>query len=95
MNKKLLLIFCMLCVAVFCFSAFAVSASATETTAIETERTVTASGTCGAEDDNLTWALYNDGELVISGTGNMEDYAIQRQVELLGMNTELKYPRLL
>ena len=29
------------------------------------------SGTCG---DNLTWILYADGELVISGAGEMEDY---------------------
>lgn len=29
------------------------------------------SGTCG---DNLTWTLYNDGELIISGTGDMYDY---------------------
>ncbi len=28
-------------------------------------------GICG---DNLTWKLYADGELVISGTGNMTDY---------------------
>ena len=30
------------------------------------------SGTCG---DNLTWILYSDGELVISGTGEMWDYS--------------------
>ncbi len=29
------------------------------------------SGTCG---ENLTWVLYADGELVISGTGDMADY---------------------
>ncbi|MBQ8249811.1 MAG: leucine-rich repeat domain-containing protein [Clostridia bacterium] len=33
--------------------------------------TVTASGTCG---DDLTWTLYDDGELVISGTGEMTGY---------------------
>lgn len=32
-----------------------------------------ASGTCG---DNLTWVLYNDGELVISGTGEMWNYSL-------------------
>lgn len=32
---------------------------------------VIASGTCGS---NLTWTLYDSGELVISGTGAMEDY---------------------
>ena len=35
------------------------------------ERTVTDSGTCG---DNLTWTLYDDGELVISGTGDMPNW---------------------
>jgi len=35
---------------------------------------VTASGTCGAEGENLTWALYSDGELVVSGSGEMEDF---------------------
>ncbi len=39
------------------------------------ERTVTASGTCGAEGDNLTWTLYNDGELVISGSGKMKTFS--------------------
>ena len=40
-------------------------------------RKVTASGYCGGEGDgkNLTWTLYADGELVISGTGTMADYA--------------------
>ena len=38
------------------------------------EDTVTASGTCGADGDNLTWTLYDTGELVIEGTGEMADY---------------------
>ncbi len=33
--------------------------------------TAISSGTCG---DNATWTLYNDGTLVISGTGAMYDY---------------------
>ncbi len=35
-----------------------------------------ANGTCGAEGDgyNLTWTLYDDSKLVISGTGIMADY---------------------
>ncbi len=37
------------------------------------ERTVTASGECGADGDNVTWVLYSDGELVISGNGAMID----------------------
>ena len=32
------------------------------------------SGYCGADGDNLTWTLYKDGELVISGEGDMCDY---------------------
>ncbi len=40
----------------------------------ESTRTVCASGTCGAQGDNLTWTLYDDGELVISGEGEMAFY---------------------
>jgi len=50
------------------FSALAVTASAADVT----EST---SGTCGADGDNLTWILYSNGELVISGTGVMKDYS--------------------
>ena len=39
---------------------------------VETE--YTASGTCGAEGDNLTWTLCDDGTLTISGTGEMADW---------------------
>lgn len=36
----------------------------------------TVSGTCGAEGNNLTWAFNTEtGELVISGTGDMENYS--------------------
>ena len=35
---------------------------------------VLASGTCGAEGDNLTWTLSCDSVLTISGTGAMADY---------------------
>ena len=34
------------------------------------------SGTCGAQGNNLTWTLYDNGELVISGTGDMADYGV-------------------
>lgn len=37
-------------------------------------RTVIASGDCGANGDNVTWTLYDDGELVISGSGSMAGY---------------------
>lgn len=43
-----------------------------------TEETQTlGSGTCG---DNLNWVLYSTGELVISGTGPMTDYAAKEDV---------------
>ncbi len=38
----------------------------------EAEKAVIASGNCG---ENVAYALYNTGELVISGTGDMYDYA--------------------
>ena len=44
--------------------------------------TVAASGTCGAQGDNLTWTLYDDGELVIEGTGDMRDNAFNRVREI-------------
>ena len=33
-----------------------------------------ASGTCGADGDNLTWTLDSDGVLTISGEGRMADF---------------------
>ncbi len=35
-------------------------------------KSVTQSGTCGT---NVIWTLYDDGALVISGTGEMDDYS--------------------
>ena len=37
---------------------------------------IVASGTCGAEGDgsNLTWTLYSEGLLTISGSGAMKEY---------------------
>ena len=32
-------------------------------------------GNCGANGDNVTWLLYDDGNLVIRGTGAMADYS--------------------
>ena len=48
----------------------------TTSTAFATEetRTVVDSGFCGAQGENLTWTLYDDGELVISGEGEMDWY---------------------
>lgn len=42
--------------------------------AAEDGRKVIDSGFCGAEGENLTWTLYDDGELVISGEGEMDWY---------------------
>ena len=36
---------------------------------------VIASGTCGADSDNLTWVLTDDGTMTISGEGAMENYS--------------------
>ena len=36
---------------------------------------VIASGTCGAQGENLTWALTEDGTLTISGSGKMQGYS--------------------
>ena len=40
---------------------------------VDEDDNVVDSGTC---DDGLTWVLYNDGLLEISGTGDMDDYVI-------------------
>ncbi len=37
-------------------------------------RKVAGSGDCGANGDNVKWVLYADGELVISGSGDMADF---------------------
>ncbi len=68
------------------------TASTEETTAASTEPTeetteptldllsedenVLASGECGADGDNLTWVLTQDGTLTISGSGSMRGYSI-------------------
>ena len=65
--KKLLSV--ILC-AVLLFTTASVAFAAEET------RTVVDSGYCGAQGKNLTWTLYSDGELVISGEGEMDWYYI-------------------
>ncbi len=40
----------------------------------EEERNVIDSGICGLQGDNLKWKLFDDGELVISGEGEMDWY---------------------
>ncbi|MBQ2775607.1 MAG: hypothetical protein IJF40_06960 [Clostridia bacterium] len=39
-------------------------------------RDVVDSGFCGAQGENLTWTLYDDGELVIGGEGEMDWYSV-------------------
>lgn len=34
-----------------------------------------ASGNCGTNGDNLTWALDDNGVLTIKGSGDMQDYS--------------------
>ena len=48
---------------------------ASSTVQYEVEPCITASGTCGANGDNLTWELSCDGVLTIEGRGAMPDYS--------------------
>ncbi len=57
----------MIC-AILAFTAIPMAAYAEE------ERTIVDGGICGAQGDNLTWTLYDDGEIVISGNGEMKNY---------------------
>lgn len=43
------------------------------------DENVIASGECGANGDNLTWKLTEDGTLTISGEGRMENYSYAQQ----------------
>ncbi len=40
------------------------------------EGSILASGTCGAQGDNLTWTLTDDGVLTVTGSGAMADYPL-------------------
>ncbi|MBP3705476.1 MAG: leucine-rich repeat domain-containing protein, partial [Clostridia bacterium] len=64
--KKLVAVLFALCLAV---GVMALSASASE---------IVASGTCGADGDNLTWTLDDEGTLTISGEGEMAGYACKQ-----------------
>lgn len=46
----------------------------TTTTTTPVSGNIVDSGTCGADGDNLTWTLDDEGTLIISGTGDMYDY---------------------
>ena len=59
--KKLVIIF----VSTIMIMLFANSVSA---------KTIIDSGECGAESDNVTWVLYDDGELSVNGKGQIRNY---------------------
>lgn len=40
-----------------------------------TVRSEVAYGSCGDKGDNITWVLYDDGELILSGNGKIRDYS--------------------
>ena len=52
----------------------AVTEATTETTTMPVSHNIIASGVCGADGDNVTWTLDDEGTLTISGTGDMADY---------------------
>lgn len=63
---SLVLVLC----AVVCFSA------------LKADAATVASGTCGAEGDNLTWTLDDQGTLTILGTGTMADWCVSTDGEI-------------
>ena len=64
MKKALLTVLgVLILVCILTFTAFAENTSG-----------VLDSGECGADGDNVTWTLYKDGELVISGEGEMMNF---------------------
>lgn len=59
---------------------------------MEEQQNVIANGICGNFGDNLTWELYDTGELVISGTGEMEEFVYSapwRKKDLLPLITSV------
>lgn len=55
-------------------------------------RTVIDFGYCGAQGENLVWTLYDDGELVISGEGEMDWYAVDWAGNKYTVNNPVKRP---
>ena len=43
-------------------------------TGVQAEATITDSGVCGTAGNNLTWTLDSNGQLTISGAGDMQDF---------------------
>ena len=52
---------------------------------------ITASGTCGAQGDNLTWELSCDSILTISGTGEMANYSNVSSVPWYSYHSSIQY----
>ena len=52
--------------------------------------TEVASGTCGAEGNNLTWTLDDSGTLTISGTGAMKEYENYNQRPWVAYKNDIK-----
>ncbi len=50
-----------------------------------------ASGTCGAQGDNLTWELFCDSILTISGTGEMANYSNVSSGPWYSYNSSIQY----
>ena len=59
-------------------------------TNIQEMKCLLASGTCGADGDNLTWELDCDGVLTISGTGNMAVFYGRSYVPWLSHDSSIK-----
>ncbi len=55
-------------------------------------RTAIGSGYCGAQGENLAWTLYDDGELVISGEGEMDWYSVDWEGNKYTVNNPVKRP---
>ena len=52
-------------------SSMSLTTNAAQSDSVSVSSTVSYSGTCG---ENVNWALYDDGTLVISGSGKMTDF---------------------
>jgi predicted secreted protein len=52
--------------------------------------TVVDSGTCGADGDNVTWTLDDEGTLTISGTGAMQNYSTSSDSPFYQKRTSIK-----
>ena len=52
---------------------------------------VITSGVCGKEGDDLTWSLQSGGYLVVSGTGEMEDYDDVSEAPWATLREQIRY----